>query len=139
LKPVTLQALAPNLMGEILALIPVGDYPALADMAAKVVMGLDAFRRPPSVEELARRRQRRLSPVQEDNLAKWGYPFVMEAFRFHITLTGRIAADREQVLGQATRYFAPHLEQPVEIDSLTLAGQDNVGMFHEINRFALMG
>jgi hypothetical protein len=59
----------------------------------------------------------------------------MDEFRFHITLTGQ--TDAQAMLPHITTYFAPHLPQPFKVRSLTLVGQDEAGMFHEINRFAL--
>ena len=35
-----------------------------------------------------RRRALGLAPRQEDLLSRWGYPYVLDAFRFHLTLTG---------------------------------------------------
>jgi 2'-5' RNA ligase len=35
-----------------------------------------------------------LTARQLDHLDRWGYPYVMEDFRFHMTLTGRLAAER---------------------------------------------
>ncbi len=56
------------------------------DLAAQCVEHLDDFRRPPSAQELVRRRQKKLTSRQEDYLLRFGYPYVMEDFRFHITL-----------------------------------------------------
>ena len=60
----------------------------------RVVEGLDRFRAPPDAAEIARRRPERLSARQRDHLARWGYPYVMEEFQFHLTLTGRSARGR---------------------------------------------
>ena len=43
--------------------------------------------------ELARRNPDRLPPKQRVLLSRWGYPHVMEAFRFHMTLTDRLHRD----------------------------------------------
>lgn len=123
-----------------LALTPTSDQRGLSALATCAVTELDPFRRPPSADELARRRRRgKLTPTQDANLLEWGYPYVLDEFRFHITLTGRIKTDAAKIQAQAAAYFAPVLPRPFPIDSLTLAGQDAKGMFHEINRFALTG
>src|SRR3546814_16854276 len=57
---------------------------------ADCVRAFDRFRAPPSETALARRRAAGLSARQEANLQAWGYPYVMEDFRLHFTLTGRI-------------------------------------------------
>ena len=41
--------------------------------------------------ELARRRAGGLTPRQDELLQRWGYPFVLEEFRFHMSLTGPLS------------------------------------------------
>lgn len=86
--------------GAFLALVPDGPCPELEDLAARCVRDLDPFRALPSESELARRRARGLTPRQDELLTAWGYPYVFEQFRFHLTLTGRIAdaALRERLM-----------------------------------------
>jgi len=140
LTPVTLPGLALTRLGGFLALTPAGDQAPLADLAAQVVRGLDSFRAPPSQAELARRRKPTLSARQQELLTRWGYPYVMEAFRFHITLTGRLPrAHAEQTLAALTPQLAPLLPAPFTITDLTLAGEDDAGLFHALQRFPLTG
>lgn len=139
LPPVTLDGLELAKMPGFVAVKPIGSSITLAKMASQVVTQLDGFRAPPTEEELARRRRRRfLSAAQEQHLANWGYPYVMDQFRFHITLTGRVG-DTEEILAGLKPYFAPHLPARFGISSLTLVGQDAAGMFHEIRRYSLTG
>jgi hypothetical protein len=138
LAPVTLAGLGVSRIGGFLALTPLGDTNALAAMAALVVKGLDAFRAPATPEEMDRRRQSSLSPSQERNLTQWGYPYVMDEFRFHITLTGSLK-DAEEITPIVSAHFAPVLPEPYVIDHLTLAGEDSDGMFHSISRLPLRG
>ena len=63
----------------------------LRRFADACVVELDAFRAPPSAEELARRRRHDLSPAQQALLRRWGYPYVLKEWRFHVTLTCRLA------------------------------------------------
>jgi putative phosphonate metabolism protein len=138
LDPVGLDGLEIAMLGPFLALKPMGDQTALGNLAAKVVMQLDPFRAAPSKDELARRRQAHLSPAQEAHLLAWGYPYVLEQFRFHLTLTGRLSQQAEPDVMQAAKvYFAPYIKTPMPIDSITLAGQGTDGMFYEIERFRL--
>ncbi len=140
LAPVTLEGLTLNRIGSFLALTTKGDQAPLAALAGAVVKGLDTFRAAPSDDELARRRQSRLSPRQEALLTQWGYPYVMEEFRFHITLTGRLAkGEAAQVQTALAPHLAPLLPVPFKVPDLTLVGEDEDGMFHEIQRFALSG
>lgn len=140
LAPVTLDGLELAALGRFLALVPVGDQSALAALAGEVVQQLDGFRAMPSEAELARRRQANLTPAQDAHLVRWGYPYVLDQFRFHITLSSKLPkAQVAQVRQAITPLFAPHLGVPFEIGSLTLAGQRADGMFEEIHRYALTG
>jgi len=83
--------------GGFLALRPGGDCPALAATAAACVQQLHAFAQPLSEAELARRRQAPLTPEQDRLLLAWGYPWVLDHFHFHLSLTGSLAgASAEQ-------------------------------------------
>jgi len=136
MQPVTLAALELTTLGRFLALCPVGEVTALNDTAARVVRELDSFRATMTEDELARRRAGNLTPAQDENLHNWGYPYVMDGFRFHITLTGRLDKQtlKETKLAVET-LIAPLAPQPFLIDSLTLVGQRTDGMFVEIQRY----
>jgi hypothetical protein len=138
LRTVTLDGLTVQRMGRFLALMPEGSQKALRDLAAKAVRDLDQFRAPPDAEELTRRRKARLSAAQEANLLDWGYPHVMDAFRFHMTLTARLDAV-DVVQRSAAAYFEGALSAPFVIDALTLVGEGADGMFHQIKRMPLLG
>lgn len=74
--------------GGFLALRPEGDCPRLDATAAACVQQLHACAQPLSEAELARRRQTQLTPEQDRLLLAWGYPWVLQHFRFHLSLTG---------------------------------------------------
>jgi len=85
-----------------LALREQAPCPALHALADAAVTDLDAHRAPPSEEELARRRRAGLSARQEAHLRDWGYPYVLDEWRFHVTLSRRLdAAERLAVLKAA--------------------------------------
>lgn len=139
--PVALDGLEVARLGGFLALTPTGaaaPQDALSALAAQVVRDLDPFRAPLTGAEIARRRARPLSPTQEANLHRWGYPRVMEEFRFHLTLTGPLR-DARGTLPIVAAHFAPVLPRPFVIDALTLLGEDAEGRFHQITRCALRG
>jgi hypothetical protein len=75
-------------LGPFLALVCDSQPAALEALAAAMVSDRDAFRAPPAEAEFARRRATGPAARQETLLARWGYPYVMEEFRFHVTLTG---------------------------------------------------
>jgi putative phosphonate metabolism protein len=96
----------------------------LHELAAICVSDLDRFRAPPSPEEQARRRSVGLSPAQEALLARWGYPYIMEEFRFHMTLTARLDADEGRMVEKAlTPLVEPFCQTALKIDAISLFRQ----------------
>jgi putative phosphonate metabolism protein len=138
--PVALDGLEIAQLGRFLALVPQGDTARLGGLAAVAVDSLDAFRAPPTEAELARRRAGGLSAAQDALLERWGYPYVMQEFRFHITLTGKLPKSQAaQVRDALAPHLAPLLPRPFVIDALSLVGEDTDGLFHLIHRYTLSG
>lgn len=140
LPPVLLDGLKLSRIGDFLALVPEGDTTVLALLAARVVEALDAFRAPPDAGELERRREAGLSPRQDALLHLWGYPYVMEEFRFHLTLSGRLPATvADQVEERLGPVLAKVLPRPFRIRDICLFGEGQDGRFHHLHRYALTG
>ena len=111
-----------------LALVPSGEGAALRAIADACVRDLDGFRLAPSLEELDRRRRAGLTTAQNDYLAAWGYPYVFDEFRFHMTLTGRLDETRlAQARALARRHFAAVLEATVAVDALCVFTEPSPG------------
>jgi putative phosphonate metabolism protein len=140
LPPVMMPGLALHRIGGFLALIPEGDTTALGTLAASVVRTLDPYRAPTTTAEIARRNPEKLTPRQRDLLDRWGYPYVMEEFRFHLTLSGDLpptdADEIATVLGPA---LAPLLPRPFVVEDLCLFGEGADGRFRILHRYALSG
>lgn len=127
-------------LGRFLALVPEGEAAPICRLADECVENFDRFRAPPSADELARRRQAPLSPREEANLARWGYPYVFDTFRFHVTLSGALPeAERRRLAEALAPLLAPVIAEPFEIRDLALfvAGED--GLFRLARRFPLAG
>ncbi|MEX0286514.1 MAG: DUF1045 domain-containing protein [Paracoccaceae bacterium] len=140
LNPVRLDGLAVEHLGRFLALRPQGDETALNALAARCVEALDPFRAPPGAAELERRRKSGLNAQQDANLLRWGYPFVMDQFRFHITLSGRLSQnDGITTKAALDQHLSPLLPVPFDLSELALAGEAEDGRFHVIHRYALSG
>lgn len=140
LPPVRLEGLELSAIEGFLALTPMGDLAALMDLGAAVVRGTNDLRSPLTEAEIAKRRPESLTPRQAALLAEFGYPGVMEEFRFHLTLTDRLpAADQAEVAAILRDYLAPVLPCPFVIEDLVLFGEDQAGRFHILNRYALTG
>jgi len=139
ISPVEVPALSVRRLGGFVALVPTEPCPALSEMAGAVVKGFDRFRAPATEAELAKRRKSGLGPRQEVLLDGWGYPYVLEEFRFHITLTGKLGAEAAPVAERLHTHFAPVLPRPFRIGSLCLMGEDEAGRFHQLHRYAFSG
>ena len=99
---------------------------------------LDNLRAPLSDAELKRRRASGLTPAQDALLTKWGYPFVMDEFRFHLTLSDKLQADELQRIKAILQSHTSHLTRtPVGVDDVGLVGEAGDGRFHLIRRLPL--
>jgi putative phosphonate metabolism protein len=90
-----------------LAVVPAEPSAELERFAADCTRAFDSFRAPLTRADRARRNPSALTPRQREHLDRWGYPYVMEDFRFHMTLTGRLGAERrEHVLAMLRKRFS---------------------------------
>jgi hypothetical protein len=89
LAPFDLPPLRVAALDGFLALTPASPNESLQSLADACVRATDIHRLPPSEAELARRRAAGLSDEEEALLQRWGYPYVMQRWRFHMTLTDR--------------------------------------------------
>lgn len=109
-------------LGDFLALVPQTPDPQLAQVERDVVTQFDAFRAAPTHAEIRRGQGATLDSVEEDLLQRWGYPYVLERFRFHFSLTGSLGRDEENLrerLGSAARaHFAQALAVALPFDAL---------------------
>jgi len=108
-----------------IALVP-AEMPAdLERLAADCVREFDSFRAPLTEEDRARRNPSKLTPRQRDYLDRWGYPYVFEEFRFHMTLTGRLDPSRHApVLAMLRDRFRDSGVRDLAVDRIALFRQD---------------
>ncbi|MEX3015975.1 DUF1045 domain-containing protein [Gymnodinialimonas hymeniacidonis] len=125
-------------VGRFIAITPSEPIGALRAFAAAAVEALDPFRAPATESELAKRRKHGLSTRQEEMLQTWGYPYVMDEFRFHLTLTGP-TDHADHVCDILRNHFAGALSAPLTINALCLVGEDADGFFHVVERVPLTG
>jgi putative phosphonate metabolism protein len=96
-NPFTLAVEAATL-GDFVALRP-ADQQGDADMralAGSALRTLDTLRARASASDLARRLAAPLSERQRALLIEWGYPYVFDEFRFHMTLSSSLADAAER-------------------------------------------
>lgn len=138
IAPFEAPALELRRLGRFLALVPSASSACLAALAAACVQDLDMFRAPPEESELARRRQAGLTAAQEANLARWGYPYVLDEFRFHMTLTGALT-DPAKFETALSPFVEPFTRDPIALQQICLFGEAADGRFRIIRRFPLTG
>jgi len=108
-------------LGGFFALVPGAGAPELHALADAVVGGFDDFRAPATDAELARRNPASLTPRQRELLDRWGYPYVLDEFQFHLTLTDRVAEPRYPGVQRAlSDWFAPLLGASLPVDALAV-------------------
>ena len=139
LQAFTIPQLLVKSLDGFLALQSAGRDAKLSALADACVTELDDFRRLPSAEELAQRRAARLSPRQDELLAQFGYPYVLDQFRFHMTLTERLPRADAKLLEPWLRdYLADALAVPLRCDDVCLFVQNAPGeAFLLFQRFPL--
>lgn len=123
------------------ALRPSGPSPALDALAAACVTQLDAMRQPLGPAELAERRRAGLDMAEDAHLRAWGYPYVLDRFRFHMTLTGPLARlEAGQAAAALQAALAPALAGPLQVDDICLFGEPDEGApFRLLRRYPLTG
>ena len=127
-RPVALDALGPRLIDGFLALTTEPQPAALTNFAEEVVTAFEPFRMPLDAAERERRLKAPLTPRQVELVDRYGYPYVLEEFQFHMTLTDRLPGYlRGQMMAYARAWFAAALDQPVALDRLVLFREPTPG------------
>jgi putative phosphonate metabolism protein len=141
MAPAELVGLEARALGRFVALVPSVPSEKLQTLAAAVVTHLDNLRAPLSASDRERRLKSPLTARQIDYLDRYGYPYVLDEFRFHMTLTGPIAQTpvRDRVCQSLAAAFAKAVPAgSVAVDALAVYRQDRRdARFRMIARFLL--
>ena len=143
-ETIDLGALAVGKISTFIALVPCRTPPGLAEFAQALVERFDSFRAPMSAADRARRHPDRLTGRQRAHLDRWGYPFVHDEFRFHMTLAGPIKPQQihfvRDSLQRVFRAEVADWDAPVIIDALSVFKQPRRdGPFYILSRHTLAG
>jgi len=110
-----------------------GNQAGIDWLAAECVTHFDHFRAAPDDDDDARRELDSLSPPEEAFLKEFGYPYVLSAFRFHISLAGPLeSAELDEVARALEPRLVPFLSEPFEIKDLSLLGESRSGGVFEV-------
>ncbi|WP_315837161.1 DUF1045 domain-containing protein [Bradyrhizobium prioriisuperbiae] len=113
-------------IGDFIAIVPDEPSAALSRLAQDCVESFDRFRAPLTSADRARRNPDKLTPRQVDQLDRWGYPYVLDDFRFHMTLSGRIPPERRDGIVVMLRDRFGALDHPaLTIDRVAVFRQDD--------------
>ncbi|MGJ8585918.1 MAG: DUF1045 domain-containing protein [Marinosulfonomonas sp.] len=138
--PFTIGQLKVTNLGGFLALTESTPTKELDEFAQDCVKRFDRFRAPLTEAERMRRRKANLSERQDTLLRAWGYPFVLDEYRFHLTLTSKLEPElAKQVQAALEEYLQDLLQPPVVMQSVCLCAELETGAFRLIERVPLSG
>lgn len=140
LRPALLAGLEITALGSFVALTPSQPSAALQKLAFDIVQAFEPFRAPLSHADMERRLKSPLTPAHRAYLEAYGYPYVGEAFRFHMTLTGALPASSVAAAkdGLKRSYAETVPAASVAIDRLALFKQETrESRFRLIDSFLL--
>jgi putative phosphonate metabolism protein len=137
----TIPAIAPvvRVISGFIAVVPAAPSADLSTLAQDCVEAFDGFRAPMTSGDRARRNPAALTARQVEQLDRFGYPYVLKDFRFHMTLTGRLPPPRSAtVLTMLQARFATLGLTSLRIDRVALFRQDGpTSRFQIIQQIAL--
>ncbi|MDX3806656.1 DUF1045 domain-containing protein [Bosea thiooxidans] len=138
LEGVMLAGLSVTALGSFVALTPSVPSDDLQRFAFTLVQAFEPFRAPLAEADRARRLKNPLTPAQHAYLEAYGYPYVGDAFRFHMTLTGSLPGDQVAQVKQTLEacYAAALPAGPVRLDRFALFKQsERTGRFRLLDSY----
>lgn len=130
--PFRISRMRVGLIGSFVAIVPAEESAMLQELAGACVEAFEPLRAPLSAAERERRLKAPLSPRQIELLDRYGYPYVFDQFRFHMTLTGRLPPDRAEAVRARLADFYAELGTGLAIDAICIFRQPTAG-----ERFAI--
>lgn len=139
LSPISKVELSLSKIGSFFALTAPNNAKELSFLSSVLVMGLNCHRRELSREQYAKRSVgKSLNREQKHNLERYGYPYVLREFRFHMTLTGPIKEDDQAATRTVLQTLTANITSTAtSINDVSIVGEDADGNFHEVERIAL--
>lgn len=128
-------------LNQFLALVPTKPCKKLQRLASDCVKLFDPFRAPLSSKEIAKRNPDKLNPQQMENLEQWGYPYVFDEFRFHMTLSNKLNKEDAKIVRKCLKeLFRSFLKRPLKVDQISLFYQETIDKpFVLLKRYPLEG
>lgn len=111
---------------------------SLINLENDLVKHLDTFRAELNKTEIKKRNPDSLTFKQNKYLKEWGYPFVLDQFKFHMTLmnqnNNKLSNKQKLELEKLIYKISNNL---LEFNEISLLGENKNGYFEEIKRFKL--
>ena len=128
-----------RIMSGFIAIVPTVQNEKINFLAKKCLEDLDTFRKAETLENLNKRRASGLSASEKHHLLKWGYPYVLDDFHFHLTMTSKLPSKvLKNVFSVLSSELQVILKAPLLIDKICLLGESNRhGKFEVIEEFSL--
>jgi putative phosphonate metabolism protein len=128
-------------MDRFIVLMPAEPHAEIDSLADACVSAFDRFRAPLTDTDRARRLAAGLTARQSELLERWGYPYVFDQFRFHMTLAGPIAdGERPAFAASLAQAFDGLAGDHLELGAVSLMRQDDpAGAFYVLARQRLSG
>jgi len=136
-QPITLHDLKPRALAGFMALAFEMQPIEVVDLACRCVEEFEPYRAELSQIDLDKRKPELLTEQQRDYLYRFGYPFVMQEFRFHMTLTGKFnVSEHTDYIAWLTALYDTLLSDPPVLDRLAIFWQpDRQTAFARIAQF----
>lgn len=117
---VPLSGLAPRQLSHFLALTVQEQPDTLISLAQRCVEAFDSFRQPLSDADIQHRLKQPLNDRQKILLERFGYPYVAEQFRFHMTLSGEMSVQDNDFVEWAKEAYQRIVTSTPELDRIAL-------------------
>jgi Protein of unknown function (DUF1045) len=125
-----LPRLAVSSLADFMALKPVDAIDAehpLRVLADACVVELDDCRRPFDAAELETRAAAVADAAGLAHLQRWGYPHVLDRWRFHMTLSDPGGSADPSLIARARRHFEAPLAVPAQVDAMAVFRETAAG------------
>jgi putative phosphonate metabolism protein len=125
-------------IGGFVVLRPTQEQPAIGAIESACVHTFHRFRAPLTPGERERRLKANLTGRQIELMDRWGYPYVLDQYRFHMTLAGPVPPEqRDAVLRSFAQAYEKLADDQIEIDAISVMRQDGPSLrFRVVERFA---
>nr|WP_321457633.1 DUF1045 domain-containing protein [uncultured Cohaesibacter sp.] len=140
IKPFALPKFVVGQLGQFFALRPSEPSEELKALASDLVRSFDAFRAPLEEKDIVRRNPEKLTESQRENLFNWGYPYIFDDFRFHMTLTNPVPdALAERFQHALESHFAAFIAEAQTVKAITLYEEPEQGGLFVVRGQYLIG